>query len=338
MTLRALSRFGAVCVALVGLFGTLEAAAAPEGADELRLGEPSAEASPSVEAPLASGTQAARRAVTALRALRLGGGQEAADETIEAAKADLETAYGQGDLRAALWLARLAEDDELTLDQFRTVAERLARAAVAGDAKAALYLSEAIRASGQSADQPRGLRLLTQAADAGLPEARAQLGLAYRFGQGVEQDLERAAQLLRDASRSGAPEAQLHYGVMLVGGQGVEKDEAAGAALLRAAAIRGNKIAQNRLARLHSRGIGVPLDPYQTAFWHLLAREGNGEQDGVSDPVLDGFLASVPAQDLRRARAAATAFNPSPTPADAPSLLALPGFPGMPLAGLFPPA
>ena len=113
---------------------------------------------------------------------------------------------------------------------------------------------------------------------------------------------------------------------MLFNGKGVEADEARGADLIRRAAIAGNKVAQNRLARLYSRGLGVVADPYLAAFWHLLAREGAQDGEGISDPVLDGFLAGVPEDDLANARRAATAFHPSPPPGAAASLLAVFGW------------
>ena len=271
----------------------------------------------------------ATQAVAALTAARVGilpEGQSEAEVRAEARDA-LGRAYDLGDPPSAAWSARLASGEDLSDDDIRTIAERLARAAAAGKAEAAFLLSDLIRSIGRPGDQARGIRLLETAADAGMPDAQYRLGVLYRRGEGVDQSATQAARLLERAAEAGLPEAQVEYGLMLFGGTGVEADQAAAANLIRTSAIFGNKVAQNRLARLYSRGLGLDADPYLTAFWHLVAREGVDEGEGISDPYLDGFLASVSDEDLRAARAAAAAFQPSPPPNAAASLLAVLGWP-----------
>ncbi len=274
----------------------------------------------------------AARSVAALTSARTGVVAPGDDAASVRAKArdDLAIAYERGDPPSAVWSARLASGEDLTSDEIRTLAERLARAAAAGRADAAFLLSDIIRSSGRIEDQPRAITLLRSAADAGLPDAAYALGVLHRFGDGVARDEARAARLIRSAAEAGLPAAQIEYGLMLFNGVGVEADPAEAARFIRRAAIAGNRVAQNRLARLHSRGLGVPADPGLAAFWHLVAREGGagGEgEDGISDPFLDAFLASVAPDELAAARDAAAAFHPSPTPGDAASLLAVLGWP-----------
>ena len=73
---------------------------------------------------------------------------------------------------------------------------------------------------------------------------------------------------------------------MLANGKGVPKDEAGAVALLRLAAERGNAVAQNRLARAYSAGLGLPADRIQAAKWHILARAA-GESDLKLDLMVD---------------------------------------------------
>ncbi len=274
----------------------------------------------------------AARSVAALTSARAGVVAPSEDAASLRAKAreDLAIAYERGDPPSAVWSARLASGEDLTSDEIRTLAERLARAAAAGRADAAFLLSDIIRSSGRVEDQPRAITLLRSAADAGLPDAAYALGVLHRFGDGVPRDEARAARLIRSAAEAGLPAAQIEYGLMLFNGIGVDEDPAEAARFIRRAAIAGNRVAQNRLARLYSRGLGVPADPGLAAFWHLVAREGGagGEgEEGLSDPFLDAFLASVAPEELATAREAAAAFHPSPTPGDAASLLAVLGWP-----------
>jgi uncharacterized protein len=59
------------------------------------------------------------------------------------------------------------------------------------------------------------------------------------------------------------------------------------------------------LARILMAGRGVAADPVQAARWHLLASDA-----GITDPVLDEFVAGL-SEDQRKAAANAAARGPT---------------------------
>jgi TPR repeat protein len=106
------------------------------------------------------------------------------------------------------------------------------------------------------------------------------------------------------AAGEGHADAQLEYAIMLANGKGVAKDEAAAVALLRVAAERGNAIAQNRLARAYSAGVGVTADRIEAAKWHILARAA-----GAADLRLDFLVMGLRRPERVKAEAQARAWR-----------------------------
>jgi hypothetical protein len=95
------------------------------------------------------------------------------------------------------------------------------RAADQGDAIAMTELSHHLRQGrGVAQDVAESWRLLTKAAEAGLPVAQTELGMFYEDGFGHEQ----AARWLGEAARQGDGLAQFQLGQLYAQGLGVDRD------------------------------------------------------------------------------------------------------------------
>ena len=103
-----------------------------------------------------------------------------------------------------------------------------------------------------------------------------------------------------EGRRAGQRRRSARYAIALGAGKGVPKDEAGAVALFRLAAERGNAVAQNRLARAYSAGVGLDKDRIQAAKWHILAR-----QAGESDLRMDFFVMSLRPDERKKAEALA---------------------------------
>jgi TPR repeat protein len=129
----------------------------------------------------------------------------------------------------------------------------------------------------------------------------------YLEGKGVDQSTKEAAEWFKRAALKGLPDAMLDYGVLVFRGEGVQKDEAIGAQWLVLAAQHGVAIAQNRVARLYMTGKGVRPDAAEAVKWHILARTA-----GKGDPLLDDYIAKLPAPQIAEGEKRAQAFRPTP--------------------------
>ncbi|MGI3899448.1 MAG: tetratricopeptide repeat protein [Janthinobacterium lividum] len=169
----------------------------------------------------------------------------------------------------------------------------LEKAAAQGHAGALYNLGVvALETDVKTRDFAKSAGYFRKAADLGDIDAEYALGNLYKAGQGVPRDLAQAAALFKSAADARHPAAQLDYAIMLFNGEGIPKDEAGAARYFRMAAFEGNPVAANRLARLYAAGRGLPKNGVEAAHWHLLARAA-----GVSDPWLDGILASLTPAD-----------------------------------------
>ncbi|MGA2426508.1 MAG: tetratricopeptide repeat protein [Terriglobales bacterium] len=113
--------------------------------------------------------------------------------------------------------------------------------------------------------KPEQIPALITKAKSGDVESQVMIGLAYRFGRGVEQNLPEAAKWLRKASKSGSASAANDLGVMYQYGNGVPQDDPEAAKLFRKAAELGNAPAQANLGFMYLEGRGVSKN-LTTAF------------------------------------------------------------------------
>lgn len=105
----------------------------------------------------------------------------------------------------------------------------------------------------------------------GDPRAQFDLGVCYRFGQGVPRSEAMAVKWYRKAAAQGYAKAQYNLGVSCDFGQGTPKDHAAAVAWYRKAAEQGHAKAQYNLGVSYKYGQGVALDRTEAYAWLTLA-------------------------------------------------------------------
>src|SRR6266403_854983 len=111
------------------------------------------------------------------------------------------------------------------------------------------------------------LKGLTKKADSGDPQSQFQLGLAYEFGQGVEQDTYAAIRWYRLAANSGDPAAQNNLGYLYQTGPKAVRDLAEASKWYMRSAAYGNPAAQVNLGLLYLRGEGVQKSTEDGLHW-----------------------------------------------------------------------
>lgn len=123
----------------------------------------------------------------------------------------------------------------------------------------------------------RGLALLKDLAEEGIPESQYRLGYEMLFSPDLfadEADIQScAAKWLGKASDNGVIEARCFLGEMYAYGRGVEKDIKEAIRLLSSAAEHGMPYAQSALAHIYYYGNDVPVNRNEAYKWYSLAAE-----------------------------------------------------------------
>ena len=143
-------------------------------------------------------------------------------------------------------------------------------------------------------DMERGVALLRSAAEAGLPEAQYNLGVARRDGIGAAADRERARYWFERAAAAGDANAQWALSQLLEGGAPSER--AAARRWLTAAAQAGNDDAQFELGRRYLHGDGVHRSSIAGIRWFALAARQGHEAAAAQ---LAAIAPSLPARRVR---------------------------------------
>lgn len=152
----------------------------------------------------------------------------------------LKAAAALGHLRAAHTLGRayykglagLPEDKQRAYAYFND--PKLRHAAVMVASRAHMLL----RGEGVKQDTAEGIKLLTDAAEVGSPQAALMLAREYFTGEYVKADARQATQLLSDAAVAGVPAAYVFLAyVYAKGGENLSSDAAQSRAYLRLAAM-----------------------------------------------------------------------------------------------------
>lgn len=118
---------------------------------------------------------------------------------------------------------------------------------------------------------------LTKAADAGHPEAQAELASMYHDAVCVGQDYAKAFELFGCSSSSGCLSGMMGLGKMLLAGEGCDKDVERGVSLFRAAADAGNVDAMKLLGKAYVDGDLVPKNVVEGCrFYEMAADKGDG--------------------------------------------------------------
>ncbi|MEO1142279.1 MAG: tetratricopeptide repeat protein [Pseudomonadota bacterium] len=238
----------------------------------------------------------------------------------------------EGDAAAQTLIAELYEQGLGIKRDTGKAAEWYEIAANSGNREAKFALAVKLLAGKDlTPDKERGFDLMKQAAEAGHPLAmynhanhiisRRPTGAGYRqalpflekaaeyrngdayyalsqiYREGLTDGIQRpdvAREWLIRAAKAGVDTAQIDLALDLVSGRDGPKDEKKAYDWFSLAAGRGNVIAQNRLAHMLARGLGVEADPLEAAKWHIIAQRA-----GRRDLELDLFFKSLE-PDMRK--------------------------------------
>lgn len=134
--------------------------------------------------------------------------------------------------------------------------------------------------------------LLRQAADNGLPVAKANLGILYLGGSGIDRNPEKGAALIRESAEAGLPLAQHNYARLLEAGELIPANPAEAMKWYGLAARNGVPQAQYNLALMEARAAGEKSDMVEAVKWLMIAAAGSrGEPRRQVDDAI-GKLAS----------------------------------------------
>lgn len=192
-------------------------------------------------------------------------------------------------------------------------AELLRQASMQGHALAQFNLGQLIATERPTpAGYAEALEWFRKSSKAGNPEASYSASQIIARGlDGLGERPEDALPFLRDAAEERIVPAQVELGLALVdraiAGLPVDlsrddpafvaaaesEDATEGYMWLQRAAMTANPLAQNRVAKLRERGLGVERDLVEASKWHILARRA-----GLKDDGLDRMFARLP-QDQR---------------------------------------
>jgi len=157
----------------------------------------------------------------------------------------------------------------------------LTKAADQGHARAAYELASLYDSVDHFTCAPKTaeqmLALYKQAADGGVTEADAQVGLAYATGNGVTADPAQMIAWYRKGAQAGDPPAERLLGEALRFGIGVDRDVPQAISWLTKASDRDAE-AEAQLAAIHYDGDGVQVDYAQAFSWaQKAAQAGSAE-------------------------------------------------------------
>ena len=188
--------------------------------------------------------------------------------------------------------------------------QSLKTAAEKGDPKA-LYEIATFYTEGRGvpADLGAAARWFQAAAERGLAPAQYRLANLYEKGVGVDRDVAKARAWYRKSAAEGNVSAMHNLAVLDAMGNGGKPDYDAAAEWFRKAAEHGVKDSQFNLAILYAQGRGVPRDLSQSYKWFAVAAAAG---DGDATRKRDEVAAALDAADLKKARAAASDWKPTP--------------------------
>ncbi len=161
-------------------------------------------------------------------------------------------------------------------------------------------------------NDPRGVELLTRAAESGLPLAQYRLAKLYESGEGVALDPVAALRWTERAAAGGNVRAMHDLGFYYARGDAARLDETAAFRWFRQAAEFGYADSQYNLGILYQQGRGVSADTAEALFWFTVAAE---QGDVAAQQRIVDLGADLSAIHLEQARARAQGFEPrTPNP------------------------
>jgi serine/threonine-protein kinase len=118
--------------------------------------------------------------------------------------------------------------------------------------------------------------LFDKACSGGGWEACKDLGIMYRYGQGVQEDDSKAASLFAKACDAGNALGCTNLGALYANGKGVDKDDTRAAAFYNKACNAGDAMGCSNLGTMYWDGRGVPHNDFQaTTLYSKACNAGN---------------------------------------------------------------
>ncbi len=117
-----------------------------------------------------------------------------------------------------------------------------------------------------------------EAADAGIANARYNLGVLYHQGLGVYKDIEQAIAWYETAATLGHPEAQYNLGIAYIEGVGVEYDPQKAAVYFENAAGKGITEAAYNLGLIHENALLGTAKPDEALKWYKTAADAGSPE------------------------------------------------------------
>jgi len=158
------------------------------------------------------------------------------------------------------------------------------------------------------------LPLTVSLAERGDVALQYQLGIAYTFGQTVENDpqtgltwLRRAAAASEPRWRNMATQAQAMVGHAYMIGRGTTRDTAAAVPWYRQAANQGHLMAQQMLGVAYRDGLGVARDPVEAYKWLSIAAQ---HKDRDAATYLASLTPALTAAEIQEGQRRAMAWKP----------------------------
>lgn len=122
------------------------------------------------------------------------------------------------------------------------------------------------------------VKLFRKAAENGIAEAQANLGVCYHFGKGAAKIYTEAVKWYREAAEQGNAQAQFNLGFCYYNGKGVTKNYTEAVKWYRKAAEQGIAAAQFNLGFCYDNGKGVTKNYTEAVKWYRKAAEqGNAD-------------------------------------------------------------
>ena len=146
------------------------------------------------------------------------------------------------------------------------------------------------------------IAILQTEAKRGQAKAQFDLGVCYRFGQGVPQDDTEAVMWYRKAAAQGYAKAQYNLGVCYDFGKGVPQDHVEAVKWYWKAAEQGHAKAQYNLGVCYKFGQGVTQDYAEAYAWLSVSADN---EETIAAESRDDVAEKLSPQDLEKAKARA---------------------------------
>lgn len=189
-----------------------------------------------------------------------------------AAKYWLELAVEQNDINAIFLLGEMYLEgkcgdntDEYNLQMAKQYFHQ------AQEQEHALSICRLAEIASMENDLETAILLYKQAADLGCAAAQSNLGIRYKYGEGVEKDLNLAIECIQQAAKDGHPAAQYHLSMEYINAYVLKEDNNAAVEWCLKAAEGGYAAAQNIIGLRYAGGTGLEQDINKAIYWYRKA-------------------------------------------------------------------